>query len=376
MIVKGAKVFTEKHIFEPKDVTVANGVITGVFEPGSAPSDEEVVDATGLLAIPGLVDIHFHGAMSHDFCDATKEAVEALAAYEASCGVLAICPATMTYGEEKIGSILDAALSYKNDETKALPGFSEIVGVNLEGPFISKNKLGAQNPDYVIPPDVGTISRLIERGKGLIRIIDIAPETEGAIECIKKYSDRVVISLAHTEAGYDTACAAFKSGASHVTHLYNAMPGMNHRAPGLIPAACEAGAEAELICDGIHVHPAMVRMAFKIFGADKVILISDSMRACGLSDGEYDLGGQKVTVEGKKAVLTESDGTIAGSVTNLYDCMKKAYEFGISKEDAVRAATENPAKSVGAYGRFGKIAEGAVGHFLLTDEDLNLVKIL
>ncbi len=376
MLVKGACVFTEEHIFEQKDILVENGVITGLFAPGSVKEDGETVDAAGLFAIPGLVDLHFHGAKGYDFCDATKEAVEELAKYEASCGVLAICPATMTYGEEKIGEILDTALSHKNDPGKTLPLYASLEGVNLEGPFISKNKIGAQNPDFIIPPDIDTVGRILDRGKGLVKLIDIAPETEGAMDCIRTYSGKAVFSIAHTEADYDTASKAFENGASHVTHLYNAMQGMNHRTPGPIPAACEAGAEAELICDGIHVHPAMVRLTFKMFGPDKVILISDSMRACGLEDGEYDLGGQRVKVSGKKAVLAQTPGTIAGSVTNLYECMKNAYRFGVRREDAVRAATENPAKCIGIFDRFGRIGVGATGHFLLTDKDLDLVRIL
>jgi N-acetylglucosamine-6-phosphate deacetylase len=375
MLVKGVSAYID-HTFRPADISVKNGIIAGIYEPGTAPADDETIEASGLLAIPGLVDLHFHGAKGFDFCDATKEAVEALAKYEAANGVVAICPATMTYDEARITKVIEAALEYKNDTSFTLPCYAALEGINLEGPFISKNRIGAQNADYVIPPDKAMICRLLDKGQGLVKLIAIAPEVDGAIDCIRDLSDRVVFSVAHTESDYDTAKEAFECGASHVTHLYNAMPGLNHRAPGVIPAACEAGADAELISDGIHIHPAMVRMAFRIFGPERVILISDSMRACGLANGEYDLGGQTVCVEGRKAVLAEARNTIAGSVTNLFECMTCAISFGVSREDAVRAATENPARSIGIDDRYGKIAVGYTGHFLLVSEEMRLVRVL
>ena len=184
---------------------------------------------------------------------------------------------------------------------------------------------------------------------------------------------QVRISIAHTAADYDTALQAFSLGANQLTHTYNAMPSMVHRQPGPIPAAAEYGADAELIADGVHVHPAMVRLLFRVFGSGHIILISDSMRACGLPDGEYTLGGQAVTVRGKRAVLTQQPDTIAGSVTCLYDCMREAVQhMDIALEDAVRAASENPARALGVQTDYGSLAPGAYANVILADEALEI----
>ena len=181
------------------------------------------------------------------------------------------------------------------------------------------------------------------------------------------------ISIAHTCTDYDTAVKAFEAGATHMTHLYNAMPGITHREPGPIIAALERGAEVELITDNVHIHPAMVRFTFNTFGDDHVILIADSMMACGLPDGQYSLGGQAVTVSGPRATLTEHPGTIAGSATCLYDCMKRAVlEMNVPLESAVRAASENPAKSIGIDNDYGSLAAGRYGNVILADKELNI----
>ena len=215
--------------------------------------------------------------------------------------------------------------------------------------------------------------RLQKRANGLIKLVDIAPEEPGALEFIAACHDEVRISIAHTCTSYDTANAAFDAGATHMTHLYNAMPGITHRAPGPIIAALEHGAEVELITDNVHIHPAMVLFTFNTFGDDHVILIADSMMACGLPDGQYSLGGQAVTVKGPLATLTEQPGTIAGSNTCLYDCMKRAVlEMNVPLESAVRAASENPAKSIGIDNDYGSLAAGRYGNVILADKELNI----
>ena len=206
----------------------------------------------------------------------------------------------------------------------------------------------------------------------MIKLVHIAPENEGAMEFIEEMKDDVVISIAHTVADYDTAAKALELGASHVTHLYNAMPPFSHRAPGVIGAARDdEKCHVELICDGVHIHPSVVRATFAMFGRDRVILISDSMRATGLTDGQYTLGGQDVFVKGPLATL--ADGTIAGSATNLMGCLKVAVQkMGIPLEDAVGCATANPAKEIGIYDRCGSISEGKDADFVLLDADLNV----
>lgn len=368
MILKNALVYTPDHTFVPGDIAIRDGRIAADAAPLPG---EEVLDAEGMYALPGLVDVHFHGAVGYDFCDGTEEAIQALADFEASRGVLAICPATMTFPEELLGRVMDAAAAHKNERG------ADLVGINMEGPFISPNKVGAQNPAYVHAADTGMFRRLQARAGGLIKLVDIAPEEPGALEFIRECGGEVCISLAHTCTDYDTAKAAFAAGARHMTHLYNAMPGITHRDPGPIIAAREEGAEVELITDGVHIHPAMVRFTFDVFGDDKVVLIADSMMACGLPDGQYTLGGQAVTVKGPRATLTEHPGVIAGSATCLYDCMKRAVlEMGVPLESAVRAASENPARSIGVDADYGSLAAGRWGNIILADKALEIKAVL
>ena len=368
MIIKNAMVYTPQHVFAKGDIVIRGGRIAF----GAAPQlDEEIIDAEGLYALPGLLDLHFHGAVGHDFCDASEEAIQALADFEASKGVLAICPATMTYSEEILGGIMDAAAAHKNGRG------ADLVGINMEGPFISPDKIGAQNPKYLHKADVDMFRRLQERAGGLIKLVDMAPEEDGALDFIARCRGEVRISIAHTCTSYETAKKAFAAGASHMTHLYNAMPGITHREPGPIIAALEDHAEVELITDGVHIHPAMVRFTFNTFGADRVVLIADSMMACGLPDGQYSLGGQAVTVKGPRATLTEHPGVIAGSATCLYDCMRRAVlDMGVPLESAVRAASENPARSIGVESDYGSLAAGRYGNVILADRELNIQKVI
>ncbi len=368
MIIKNALVYTPRHTFEKGSILIREGRIVPF---GTPEEGEEVLDAEGLYALPGLVDIHFHGAMGKDFCDGTEEAIQTLADFEASKGVLAICPATMTFSEEILNGVMDAAAAHKNGKG------ADLVGINMEGPFISPKKVGAQNPEYVHTADIEMFRRLQKRANGLIKLVDVAPEEPGALDFIRACRDEVRISIAHTCTDYDTAIAAFEAGATHMTHLYNAMPGITHRAPGPIIAALEKGAEVELITDNVHIHPAMVRFTFRTFGDDHTILIADSMMACGLPDGQYSLGGQAVTVEGRRATLTEQPGTIAGSATCLYDCMKVAVrEMNVPLESAVRAASENPARSIGIDADYGSLAAGRYGNVILADADLNIQAVI
>lgn len=368
MIIKNAAIYTPQHTFAVGDLTIRGGRIAPPCRPEPG---EPVIDATGLYALPGLVDIHFHGAVGHDFCDADEAGLQAIADFEASKGVLAICPATMTFPEETLGKIMDVAAAHKNERG------ADLVGINMEGPYISPKKVGAQNPLYVQSADPAMFRRLQARSGGLIKLVDLAPEEPGNLDFIRECGGEVRVSIAHTCTDYDTAKAAFAAGARHMTHLYNAMPGITHRAPGPIIAALEDGATVELITDGVHIHPAMVRFTFRVFGDDRVVLIADSMEAAGLPDGQYSLGGQAVTVRHPRAVLTEHPDTIAGSATCLYDCMRTAVrEMGVPLESAVRAASENPARCIGVEADYGSLAEGRWGNVILADRDLNIQKVL
>ena len=391
MIIKNVKVYTEEKKFAEGEILIRDGKIERVkikddaaLKAGEMPekqtdfSAEEVLDGQGAYAIPGLIDLHFHGCKGYDFCDGTKEAIAEIAKYEASIGVTAISPATMTLPVEELEQILATAAEYKKNAAETNPMGADLIGVNMEGPFISKVKKGAQDAANIIPADAEICQRFLDASEGLVKFVGIAPEdNENAVEFIQEMKDKVHISLAHTNADYDHANAAFEAGANHAVHLFNAMPAFTHREPGVVGAVADQKyVNAEIICDGVHIHPAMVRSAFKMLGAERMILISDSMRATGMPDGRYLLGGLEVDVVGNRATLV-SDGALAGSCTNLLDCMRTAVkEMKLPLETAVASATMNPAKALGVYEMYGSLSAGKKGNVVLLDENLELKAVV
>lgn len=365
MRVTGARVFGANGRFERRDLFLRDGHFVSAEDDASS----SVVDASGLMAIPGLVDVHSHGAMGQDFCNASEQALRTQTAYEASQGVLALCPTTMTFPEERIASTADAAAAWVASGPHA--GCADVVGLNMEGPFISPQKVGAQNPAYVQAPDVSLFRRLQERSGGLFKLVTLAPEVEGALTFVDELSREVCVSVGHTCATYDQAATAFARGARHCTHLWNAMTPLQHRDPGVIGAAAERDdVTVELICDGVHIHPAAIRLTFELF-AGRVVMISDSMEAAGLDDGTYELGGQEVRVRDRRATL--ADGTIAGSATNLFDCLRYAVlEAQVPLESALVACTLAPARAIGVDESHGSIEPGKVANLVLVDDDLRI----
>lgn len=379
MIIKNIKVYTEDNTFADGKIIIRDGVFEEIIIGQTTASDlelqdTEIVDGKGCYAIPGLIDIHFHGCMGDDFCDGTKEAIARIAEYEASIGVTAMAPATMTLPVEELEQILKVAAEYKKGATKG----ADLIGINMEGPFISSAKKGAQDEKNMILCDTEVCQRFLNASDGLVKFVGIAPEeSENSLEFIEKMKDKVNISLAHTNADYDTAKAAFDAGANHAVHLYNAMPAFTHREPGVVGAVSDSRhVTAEIICDGVHIHPSTVRATFKMMGENRMILISDSMRATGMPEGQYTLGGLDVNVVGNRATLV-SDGALAGSVTNLMDCMRTVVKkMGIPLETAVACATMNPAKSLGEYDRYGSISKGKKANVVLLDEELDLQMVV
>ena len=361
MRITGGQVFDLQEGFVRRDVCFDGRLLS------NSSADGRTYDASGCYIIPGLTDLHFHGCMGRDFSDADPAGLEIMAKYELSRGVTQICPAGMTLLEDQLTKVCQVAADHR-DANK--PG-AELCGVNLEGPFLSRAKKGAQNGDWLHAPDVDMLRRLMAASRGLVKLVSVAPEEPGAMEFIEAVEGEVTVSLAHTTADYDTAMEAFRLGARQVTHLFNAMPPFSHRAPGVVGAALDTPlCNVELICDGVHIHPAVVRAVFKMFGPKRVILISDTMRAAGMSDGDYTLGGQAVTVKGKLATL--ADGTIAGSVTDLMNCMRTAVSFGIPLEDAVTAAAVNPARAIGIFSRMGSLEPGKRANVVVLDQNLEL----
>ena len=377
MIIDNVYVYTPNKTFVKGGIVLVGNCIQSVYEEKDTPQlNQEVIDGKGNYAIPGLIDLHFHGCKGDDFCDGKKDALGRIAEYEASVGVTAIAPATMTLPVEELEHILQVAAEYKKETRDCHK--ADLLGINMEGPFISHVKKGAQDEKNILPCNVEICDRFLKASEGLVKFIGVAPEeSSNAIEFIKEVSSRVNVSLAHTNADYDTADAAFEAGASHAVHLYNAMPAFTHRAPGVIGAVADhEQVDAELICDGVHIHPATVRATFKMLGAERIVFISDSMRAAGMPDGCYTLGGLDVNVVGHRANLV-SDGTIAGSAASLPYCLKTAVQkMGIPLETAVACVTVNPAKSVGEYENYGSITPGKKANVVLLDQDLNVKMVI
>lgn len=372
MLIKNGWVFTNQNVFKKMDVKIDNGLISKLSETGSETEESDVIDAEGQYVLPGLIDIHIHACAGYDFCNATEESMTAMSKYLGTHGITSFVAASMAYDEARLERIFKVARKVIADDTKT--DCARLCGINMEGPFFSKAKKGAQAEKYLIDPSISTFDRLMEASGSNIKLLDIAPELPGAMELIKHASKKTTVSIAHTTADYQTAINAFEAGASHVTHLFNAMPIFAHRAPGVIGAASDMGATVELISDGIHIHPSVVRSVFRWFGDDKVVLISDAMSACGMPDGNYELGGQKVTVKAGKATL--EDGTIAGSATDLHRCLQRAVEFGVPLESAVKAATINPAKVAHIDNEVGSIALGKRADLLILNSKLDIERVL
>ena len=398
MIIKNVRVYTEEQKFVLGEIVVLGDRITKVRADGEKrqaaaealetelsvngfPEDEEaeevVVDGEGAYAIPGLIDLHFHGCVGADVCDGTPEELEQIlrnaAAYKRAQdehrAANAAAGQSVQRAEQKADGMPEGKLEFPE---------ADLLGLNMEGPFISPVKKGAQDEKNIVPCNVEIAKRFLKASEGLVKFIGIAPEESSeAVAFIQEMKDSVDISLAHTNADYDTAMAAFAAGANHAVHLYNAMPAFTHRAPGVIGAVADSRhVMVELICDNVHIHPAVVRATFAMMGADRMVLISDSMRATGMPDGTYTLGGLDVSVNGNRATLVDG-GALAGSVTNLMDCMRTVVKvMQIPLETAVACATANPARCLGVYDTYGSISEGKKADIVLLDEDLELKMVI
>ena len=363
MFYKNARIFTGDFTFKTGAFEVVDGKFGAVL-PQDVPAD--AIDLQGATVIPGLIEVHSHGNSGYDFSDGNYEGLVKMAEFYLSCGVTSFAPASMTLPYD----VLEKAFATAKRITEEKPkGCSVLRGIQMEGPYFSYKKRGAQNPDYLKEPDFEGFKKLYDGCGGLVRIVDIAPELPGAVEFVEKAKELCTVSIAHTDSDYDRAKAAVDAGVTHLTHLYNAMPGVHHRNPGVIPAAVEnKNVRAEIICDGMHIHPASVRLAFSMFGGERMILVSDSGRCAGQPDGTtFDIGGQTAQLVGGVAKLV-ADGTIACSASNMWACLQNVISWGIAEEDAVRAATYNPACALGVQDIVGSIETGKQADFIVCGE--------
>lgn len=358
MTIQNAKIFLNGAFLD-------GGIAFTDVITAAAPAVTGGLDAEGCYLIPGLVDIHTHAAVGADASDGDPDGLVRISRYYAAQGVTSWCPTTMTLQEPELTRAMRAIRDFRRPSDGA-----KAAGVNLEGPFLSRAKRGAQNLANLHAPDAAMFRRLNDASGGLVRLVTIAPEEPGALDFIREISKTCTVALGHTTADYDTAMSAYDAGASHATHLYNAMPALGHRAPGVIGAARDAGATVELITDGFHIHPAVVRMTRRLFG-DKLVLVSDSLRCAGMPDGDYELGGQLITMRGGKATLKGTD-TIAGSSIHLMEGLRRAVSFGVPLEAAITAATLTPARVIGRDAELGTLDPGKHADFVLLDRELNV----
>jgi N-acetylglucosamine-6-phosphate deacetylase len=344
---------------------VENGKIV---EVGENLTGGETIDLSGKRLVPGFLDLHSHGCFDGDFSLASEEKIREMCTWYARHGVTSVLATTVTNAVDttkKAMATLGNAIAHQEEA----PAGAYILGINMEGPFLGKDKKGAHDEQFLTPPIEQYYDELYELSGGNIRLTDVDPTLPGSLDFIRKNRERSYFSIAHTSCSYAQAQEAYKAGATQVTHLFNAMNGLHHREPGLIGAVCDLPLIAELICDGVHVHPAVVRMMFRLI-PERIAIVSDSLSAAGVADGKYISAGLEVFVKDGKATL--ANGTIAGSTTNIHQEVVNLVKFGIPLEDAIRSATEIPAKAIGRDDIVGSIAPGKQADLVVLDDDLSI----
>lgn len=368
MIIKNCNIIYLDKI-ELGSVLIENGKIKEINPKNY--SDNEVIDANGLYLSPGFIDVHIHGAAGHDTMDGTFEAINEISKSIVKHGTTSFTPTTMTVSVDAIRKSMEVI---KEAKIKGTDG-ALVLGAHLEGPFINPGAIGAQNPNFLIPPTIENYNAMVGDCEDAVVSITIAPEVPGAKELIKVLSSKgVVCSIGHTKATYEEALEGIKCGCGHSTHLFNAMTPFTHREPGVVGAIFDTDITTETISDGIHVAYPSLRIAYKQKTTDKVLLVTDAMMACSMPDGMYSLGGQDVVVKENAARLL--NGSLAGSVLTLDLAIRNVYKnVGISLHEAVKMASYNPAKHCKVDDRKGLIKEGYDADLVLFDEDINIKKV-
>lgn len=366
-------IYTEDGVISDGYLIVEDGKIKAV-ETGAYTGDLEVVDAKGRHILPGFIDVHIHGGYGEDAMDGSYDGLKYLAEHLLTEGTTTFLATTMTQSQEAIEKALRNISVYhqQQDVTNA----AEVGGVHLEGPFISEHKIGAQNPAFIQRPTVALLRHFQEVATGLIKIVTIAPEVEGASEVIQTLKDEFIFSMGHTEVDFDQANTAAAEGVKHVTHLYNAGVGFHHRNPGMFGAAwTNEQLSTEVIVDGVHSHPQAVAIAYQHKGPEKMYLITDAMRAKGMPEGDYELGGQKVIVKDHEAHL--ETGSLAGSILKMNDGLRNLIQFTGERLETLWPITSlNQAKALKIDDRKGSIAVGKDADLVIVDDDIQVYQTI
>ncbi|WNQ12394.1 N-acetylglucosamine-6-phosphate deacetylase [Paenibacillus aurantius] len=375
LLIRNASIVTDQGVSQEGELLVEDGKISWLAPKGGAaergvPAGVEELDAEGGWILPGFIDVHIHGGFGHDFMDGTVEAIEGIARYHASHGTTGLLATTVTQSREAISQVLEAASTYR---AGAMP-YAQLLGVHLEGPFISPKFPGAQNPDFIVEPRQEWLEAWVRDYPGLIKLLTLAPERNGALELIEWLAGQGIIAAAgHTDASFDQITEAAGRGLSHAVHTFNAMRGLHHREPGTLGAVLtDNRIHAEVIADGHHVHPAGIRLLAAAKAPDRLLIITDAMSAAGLGDGEYDLGGLGVVVKDGVARLKEG-GALAGSTLTMIDAFRYVLEHtDLSVAEVSRLASGNPAKRLGIDGHTGSLASGKDADFVWTSPQLDI----
>ncbi|MGG1400908.1 N-acetylglucosamine-6-phosphate deacetylase [Bacillus salipaludis] len=374
ILLKGIQIYTEDKMIQNGYIKIKDQKIVelGLTDELKNVEEYEMIEISSQYkAIPGFIDVHIHGVNGADVMDATPEALENMTATLPKEGTTSFLATTMTQEKAEIENAVINAGNFI--ETQSIKGSAEILGIHLEGPFVNKKRAGAQPIEHIIDPDLSLFKKWQDLSKGNIKLVTLAPERPGGLELIRYLKENgVIASIGHTDAAYEEVITAIGAGANHVTHLFNQMRGLHHREPGVAGAALlRDELIAEMIVDGVHVRPEMIELAYKLKRKEGLILITDSMRAKCLKNGQYDLGGQQVNVQDGKAFL--DDGTLAGSILRLGDAVKNILTFtGCSIEDAIEMTSVNPAKQLNIYDRKGSIAEGKDADIVILDDQLEV----